>query len=333
MQGQGARPQYTIGVDIAQEQCAWAVLEGAMQQVVASGEVDRSPEALTQWADMLHRRWPQALMVLEATGGLERMVRQALYAVKMAVVVASPKRVQRLRESAGWAKTDLQDAEALALWGWLFAQPQPQAEPEEERMRDLLRRQEQLMDMLHRERMRLRLRHTQDAYLRKHIQQHITHLEQQLQALEKEIQRQLDLWTQENPEAGEDLALLQSVPGVGLKTALTLRLFMPELGHLDAKQVAALSGTAPMARDSGKKRGKRRIRGGRRRIRRVLFMAALTWTRHKRGPLWEFYHRLRQRGKPTFVALVALMRRLLVILNAILRHRTPWDPQKALAKT
>ena len=331
MKRQPPRPQYTIGVDIAQEQCVWVVLEGPTQTLVTSGKVRRTPQALARWAARMRQQWPQALVILEATGGLERSVRQAMHQAGMAVVVANPKRVHRLRESAGWAKTDLRDATALALWGWLFAHPQPQPSPAEERMRDLMRRREQLVDMLHRE--RIRLQRTTDAFLRAQMQQLIAHLEHQLRTLEEEIQRQLDIWTQEDPEAGEDLALLQSVPGVGLWTALTLRLFMPELGYLDAKQVAALSGTAPMARDSGKKRGRRRIREGRPRIRRALFMAALTWVRRQQGPLWAFYDRLRRRGKPTFVALVALMRRLLVILNAILRDRTPWMPEKAMAKT
>ena len=331
MERKGPRLQYTIGVDIAQEECVWVVLEGPTQTIVASGRVQRAPKALAPWATILRQQWPQALVILEATGGLERTVRQALHQVGMAVVVANPKRVQRLRESAGWAKTDLRDALALALWGWLFAHPQPQPSPAEERMRDLMRRREQLVDALHRE--RLRLQRTQDPFLRDQMQQMVAFLTQQLQAVEEEIQRQLALWTQEDPQAAEDLTLLQSVPGVGLWTALTLRLFMPELGYLDAKQVAALSGTAPMARDSGKKRGKRRIREGRPRVRRALFMVALTWVRRKEGPLWEFYDRLRRRGKPTFVAMVALMRRLLVILNAILRDRTPWMPEKAMAKT
>jgi len=331
MAGQRVRPEYTIGVDISQEECVWVVLEGATQTVKAKGEVKRSPKALASWAAKLYEQWPQALVVVEATGGLERLVRRAAHEAGFGVVVANPKRVQRLRESGGWAKTDGQDAQALAIWGWLFAYPQPQPGEAEERMRDLMLRREQVVEMLRRE--RVRYQRAQDGFVRQQIQEMIAVLEEQLEEVEEEIEEQWAAWEEAEPQVREDLELLQSVPGVGRWTALTLRLFMPELGHLDAKQVAALSGTAPMARDSGKRRGRRRIHGGRRRIRGALYMAALTWIRRKRGPLWEFYNRLRQQGKPSFVAIVALMRRLLVILNAMLRDRTPWTPEKAMAKT
>ena len=328
---QRVRPQYTIGVDIAQEECVWVVLDGPTQTVQAEGKVARTPKALASWAARLRQHWPHALVVLEATGGLERWVRQALHQAGLAVVVANPKRVQRLREAGGWAKTDSQDALALATWGWLFAAPQPQPSPAEERMRELVRRRQQLVDMLHRERMRYQ--RSQDAFVREQIQYMMTLLEEQLRRLEEEIQRQWERWQQDDPQVAEDLQLLQSMPGVGWWTALTLRLFLPEWGQLDAKQVAALSGLAPMARDSGKKRGRRRIYGGRRRIRGALYMVALHWIRRKQGPLWAFYERLRRRGKPTFVAMVALMRRILVILNAMLRDRIPWTPEKAMART
>ena len=136
MYRQRVRPQYTIGVDMAQEKCVWVVLEGPTQTVQAEGKVARTPKALASWAARLRQHRPQALVVLEATGGLERWVRQDVHQAGLAVVVANPKRVQRLREAGGWAKTDLQDALALATWGWLFAVPQPQPSPAEERMRD-----------------------------------------------------------------------------------------------------------------------------------------------------------------------------------------------------
>jgi len=318
---------YTIGVDIAQAECVWAAYHHPTQTFLARGTVARTQEALGAWAAELQRQWPQALVVLEATGGLERAVRRALQEVGLAVAIANPKRVQRMREAGGKAKTDRLDAETLALWGALYGRPQPPVSLAEERMRDLLLRREQVQAMVHQERMRLR--QAQDAFVRAQIQAVIQLLEKQKAELEAEIRRQWQRWQEEVPQVADDVALLMSLPGVGFQTALELRVWMPELGTLRAKEVGALSGTAPQARDSGKRRGRRRIRDGRRRVRGALYMTVLTVLRRKEGPLWAFYQRLRQRGKPFYVAATALIRKILVIANAMLRDRRPWNPPQA----
>jgi transposase len=240
----------------------------------------------------LHGLGP-GLIVLEATGGYELPVTATLASTGLPVVVANPRQIRDFARATGrLAKTDALDAEA---------------------------RRRQLVDMLLAE----QNRHNQvrDRRVRQRIAAHITWLGQAL----AEADRDLDDTIRSSPVWREKDDLLRSVPGVGDVTAQTLIAEVPELGSLGRRQIAALIGVAPLNRDSGTLRGRRMIAGGRPHVRRVLYMAALVAIRHNPA-IAAFYARLTAAGRPKKVALVAAMRKLLTILNAILRERRPWQP-------
>jgi transposase len=264
---------------------------------------------------------PPALIVLEATGGLERPVAAALAGSGLSVAIVNPRQVRDFAKALGrLAKTDRIDARMLAEFAERV-RPEPRALPSEEAelLEALVLRRRQLVEMLSAE--RARRTSTRAAKLQRDLDRHIAWLEKRLKALDGELSqavRRSPIW-----RAKDDL--LQSVPGVGKTVSRTLLASLPELGTLNRKEIAALVGVAPFNCDSGQMRGKRRIWGGRAHVRRALYMAALVATRHN-PVLKDFYARLRDAGKPTKVALVACMRKLLTILNAILRTGKPWNP-------
>jgi len=265
---------------------------------------------------------PPALIVLEATGGYEVPVLGALLERELPVSLVMPGRVRAFRLATGKiAKTDRLDAELLAQYA---AQLQPTTtrvpDAVQRALMLLIARRRQVDDMLVAERQRLEQQSFfPESPVRAAIEATIAFLSDQRATLDRE------LWehAQAQPRWTEPLALLRSVPGVGKIVACTLLAYLPELGHLSRQQVAALVGVAPMAAESGQWRGRRRIRGGRAAVRHVLYMAALTASRCH-PVLKSYYQQLRARGKPTKVALVACMRRLLVLLNSILKTGTPW---------
>lgn len=268
------------------------------------------------------------LIVLEATGGYERNLVAALAAAALPVVVVNPRQVRDFAKATGrLAKTDAIDAHVLAEFG---ARVQPERRPlpttEQEELRALLLRAEQVQQMLVAEKTRLLQalgRHDRQP-LRKKIKRHITFLERELQELDADLDDQL----RQSPVWREQDDLLQSVPGIGSKTARTMLGHLPELGTVSAAEISKLAGLAPMNRDSGMLRGKRRIGGGRARVRAALYMATLSAIRC--NPLIRpLYQRLVAAGKPRMVALVACMRKLLVILNAMLKTKTRWQPHPA----
>jgi transposase len=262
-----------------------------------------------------------AMLVLEATGGYEVPVSATLASAGLPVAVVNPRQIRDFARATGQlAKTDTLDARVIALFAEAVrpaARPVPDAQTQARS--DLVARRRQRVDMLgaeHNRRRRLRNRRWQ-----RHLDAHIAWLEEALRRLDHDLTtllRATPVW-----RAAEDL--LRSVPGIGPVTALTLIADLPELGRLDRRRLAALVGLAPFARDSGAFRGRRMIAGGRGHIRRVLYMATLTAIKHNPA-IRTFYQRLVAAGRPGKVALTAAMRKLLTILNAMLRDRRPWQP-------
>lgn len=259
------------------------------------------------------------LIVLEATGAYHASVTSALAAAGLPVVVVNPRQIRRFAESVGQlAKTDRLDAALLARFA-ATVQPPVRALPDTatQELAALVDRRRQLLEMLTMERNRLAVaRRSVQASVR----QTIRALERALAALEEETDR----WIKGSPvwRAREDL--LTSVPGIGPQTARALIARLDELGRTSAREIAALVGVAPFAQESGRWRGQRRIRGGRAEVRTLLYMAALTGTRCN-PVVRALYRRLRAAGKPPKVALTACMRRLLVIINAMIRKNERWQ--------
>jgi transposase len=265
------------------------------------------------------------LIVLEATGGLELRVVSALAAAELPVVVVNPRQVRAFAQATGTlAKTDRLDAHVLAHFGAAM-QPTPRPLPDAatQQLSAILTRRHQLVDMLTMEKNRLP-QQTAPA-LRKRLRAHITWLTQELGRTETDLNQliqQSPLW-----RAQDDL--LQSAKGVGPILSHTLLAEVPELGHLHHKQLAALVGVAPFNRDSGSLRGQRCIWGGRARVRRALYMAALSAT--KCNPVLKaFYQRLVAAGKKKKVALTACMRKLLTILNAMVKSQRKWQEIRSM---
>lgn len=261
------------------------------------------------------------LIVLEATGGYEVAVAAALASAGLPLAVVNPRQIRDFARATGQlAKTDRLDAAANAR----FAEAvQPEVRPlpsaEAQALGELMARRRQLVDMLGAE----RNRHGQvrDRRLRRRIGAHVEWLRKAL----AEVERDLNDTIRSSPVWREKDELLTSVPGIGDVTAQTLIAEVPELGGLTRRRIAALIGVAPLSRDSGTLRGRRMIAGGRPAVRRVLYMAALVAVRYN-PVIAAFYARLTAAGRPKKVALVAAMRKLLTILNAILRDERPWQP-------
>lgn len=267
------------------------------------------------------------LVVMEASGGYERAAWTALAAAGISVAIVNPKRVRDFARAMGFiAKTDKLDARVLAEFGGRVT-PAPTTLPssEQRELEAVLLRYRQVTEMITAEKNRLGT--TASPRVRREINGLLRVLGAQRDRLGKALRNQLESVS----ELQERAARLQSVPGVGPITAASLLIDLPELGRLERGQVAALAGVAPMAHDSGKHRGTRRIQGGRASVRAALYMAALVGTRFN-PVLRDFYKRLLGQGKPKKVALTACMRKLLLRLNAMLRDQTAWNPlQERLA--
>lgn len=264
-----------------------------------------------------------ALIVLEATGGYQVPLVAALVAARLPVAVVNPRQVRDFAKAAGHlAKTDRLDARVIAHFADAL-RPEPRPFPDEaaQALTALVARRRQIVEMLTAERNRLG---QAPSSLKARIKEHIDWLSRELDALNRE----LDQAIRESPLWRAKDELLQSVPGVGPVLSRTLLSDLPELGTLDRKHIAALVGVAPLNCDSGKQKGRRQIWGGRAQVRAVLYMAALSASQH--NPLISpLYQRLIAAGKLEKVALVACMRKLLTILNAMLKHQTAWAPDPA----
>lgn len=307
-----------VGIDVAK-----ATLDIALHTTGQTWSCANDPAAIESVVARLQSLAIERI-VLEATGGLEVPVAAALAAAGLPVVVVNPRQVRDFARATGQlAKTDPLDARVLAHFAAAIQPPvRPQPETATQELAALLQRRRQLMEMLVAEKNRLG---TARPTVKADIQAHITWLEQRLQDLDTDVHRRIEqspIW-----RAQEDL--LQSVTGVGPILTLTLLAHLPELGQLNRKQIAALVGLAPFNRDSGRGRGPRRIKGGRAPVRAVLYMATLTAIRYN-PVIGAFYHRLIDAGKVPKVAITACMRKLLTILNAMVKHQSHWNPNLAL---
>ena len=261
------------------------------------------------------------LVVLEATGGLETFLVGELAGAQLPVVVVNPRQVRDFAKAVGkLAKTDALDAQVLAHFGEATKPDlRPLSDDSTRELQALLARRSQVVEMVTAEKNRCR---TATQRLQPQIQEHIRYMEKQLKELEQGLSELLSSspvwWTKEK--------LLGSVPGVGPVLTVTLLAGLPELGRLDRREIASLSlvGVAPFNRDRGTLRGKGTVWGGRSSVRATLYMATLAATRYN-SVMWAFYQRLLEAGKPKKVALTACMRKLLTILNAMLKHNLSWN--------
>jgi len=303
-----------VGIDIAQ-----ATLDTAIhgEDMVRHTPYDAQHTAtLVQWLEDLD----PCLIVVEATGGLEAEIVTALGAANLPVVVVNPTRIRRFAQAIGkLAKTDKIDAHVIAHFAQAV-QPPVRDLPDAVTLRlaALVQRRRQLLNNRVAEQNRRRTAH---AEIQEDIDNHISWLTKAITALEQDI----DALIQAHATWREQARLLQSVPGVGTVTAAVILAELPELGDVNRQQIAALAGLAPFNKDSGPRTGKRRIYGGRASVRSAMYMAALVAVRYN-PVLKAFYQRLLDKGKEKKVALTACARKLLVILNAMLRDSQPWRP-------
>lgn len=265
------------------------------------------------------RELQPALIVLEATGGVERAVTRALASAEFPVVVINPRQVRDFAKATGQlAKTDTIDAAVLARFGEAV-RPALRPLPDEVtwELRAVVTRRRQITEMIVAETNRLS---GASKGVRKRINAHLRWLEAELKRADKDLDQSI----RQSPIWRENEDLLRSVPGMGPVISRTLLAELPELGRLNRKQIAALVGVAPLNRDSGTLRGRRSIWGGRATVRAALYMGALVASR-RNAIIQTFYRRLRNAGKAPKVALVACMRKLLTILNAMIKHKTHWS--------
>ena len=264
--------------------------------------------------------------VCESTGGYERLLVSRLNATALTVQVAHPLRVRAFARACGYeAKTDPLDAQVLSRYGLVFPESgtiQQEVDEEREELQQLLSRRRQLVEQRVQE--LSRLDKGISASVGKSTRRHIRWLDKEIERLNNEYKELL----KRSDHLCRQADLYRSVPGVGQLTAAMLVAFLPELGQRDGKALTSLVGLAPWSRDSGKKRGNRSVRGGRATVRQVLYMAAMSVIRVE-GVHRRFYQNLRKRGKVGKVALIAVMRKMLLHLNAVARRGTPWVKQDA----
>jgi transposase len=307
-----------IGIDVAK---AWLDVVSTTEERVRRFRNDAAGVAalVAPWQAV-----PPRLVVVEATGGHERLVVAALAGAGTPVAVVNPRQVRDFARASGKrAKTDALDAQMLALYGErMRPDPRPRPDDTTQELASLLARRRQLLEMQTAERNR---RPTVAPPLRPALEEHLEWLREQIAALD----RRLEQTVQADPATQTTARLLRSIPGIGPVVATTLVGLLPELGRLDRHQIAALAGVAPLNQDSGRRTGARHIAGGRAPVRTALYMAAVSGITH--NPLLKpFYARLLGQGKAKKVALVACMRKLLTIANAVLRDSRPWCPEVAM---
>ena len=309
-----------VGIDVSKPYVDFFVLNSKADR---SGRRPRRVRELIALAAELATLEPQ-LVVLEATGGLETAVWAALEAAGLRVAVVNPKRVRDFARSLGLlAKTDRLDARVLALFGERLRPAATRLPSRQLRdLRELLRHLDALVGL--RAQQRTRKWQLQGATVLASAERVIASLSQEIALLEQQVEQAL----REQPAACQRATQLRTAPGIGPKTCWALLADLPELGPLSARQAAALAGLAPLARDSGQFRGRRRIAAGRPRVRKALYMAARAAVRCD-PHLAAFRARLLAVGKPKQVALIAVARKLLVALNAMIRDDRPWIPLPA----
>lgn len=303
-----------IGIDVGKEKLDVGVNDEKRVRVWNNDQAGRAD--LSDWVE---QQKPD-LVVVEASGGYETALVSELVARGQEVALVNPTRVRAFARAEGiLAKTDKIDARVIARFGATM-KPQARARREEDQVKlsEKITRRRQLVLMLTAEKNRL---HTASPTMREHIASHIVWLQAEIEALEQQISQAIKA----NPAWAETAKRVDSAPGIGFITAATLVADLPELGQLNRQQIAALVGVAPFNQDSGKHRGKRRIFGGRTSVRSVLYMATLSAIRHN-PVIKEFYQHLLDKGKLKKVALTACMRKLLVILNTMVKSGQDWNP-------
>jgi transposase len=302
----------SIGIDVSKAQLDVCVGEGLQRMAVPNDEA-----GIATVIDEMHKLEPVCIVV-EATGGYERALVLALAVEKLPVCVINPRQARDFAKATGrLAKTDSIDAELLARFG-AAVRPEPRKLPDEAtlELEGLITRRRQLVDMLVAERNRQRLARPS---VQRQLVEHIDWLEHQIVDVDNDLDRAI----KQSPVWRDKDDLLQSIPGVGPVVSRTMLALLPEIGTLSRQQAAALVGVAPFNRDSGTLRGKRTIWGGRAAVRAVLYMGALAACRY--NPLIRaMYQRLRNAGKPAKTALVACARKLLTIMNAMVRKKQRW---------
>lgn len=307
-----------VGIDVAKDRLDVAVRPSGESFVVA-----RNGAGISDLASKLAPLSPRVI-VIEATGGFETVVAAGLAAAQLPIVVVNPAQVRAFAQALGKrAKTDPIDAAVIAHFAEATKmEPRPLPDETTQLLADLVARRRQIVEMMAAEGQRER--RLTDRRLRKSILRLRKAMEKELTELDGEIGDRV----RGSPVWAEKEDLLASVPGVGPVIARTLIAELPELGSLDRRKIAALVGLAPWTRQSGQWRGKSFIGGGRKSVRSALFLAAMVASRH--NPILKLFRdRLIDAGKPKLVALIAVARKLLTILNAILRDKRPWQPQNA----
>lgn len=307
-----------IGIDVSKN-----LLDLADSLTQETWQVANEEAGITGLVDCLTPLKP-TLIVLEATGGLEIPLASALYANRLPVVVVNPRQVRDFAKATGkLAKTDALDARVLAHFA---AAIRPEVrkikDDETQELAALVTRRRQLIGMLATEKTRLR---QAPKWIRKDIKEHIQSLQKRLSKIDRELSKTIknsSVW-RENDQ------IIQSIPGAGPVLSISLLAGVPELGVLSRRQIAALVGVAPLNRDSGQFRGRRCIWGGRANVRAALYMAAVSAMRHN-PVIRTLYERLIEKGKPFKVAITACMRKLLTILNTMIKNQTLWNPKYQL---
>ena len=310
-----------VGIDVSKHQLAIAT-----RPDMRNWTADNNEEGICELTNSL-KKWPLQLIVFEATGDIEVPAVTALAAAGLPVVVMNPRQVRDFAKATGrLAKTDAIDADMLAHYGEVI---QPQIRPfkdEETRgLSSLLTRRRQLIKMITEEKNRLQ---QASVSVRSDIRTHIVWLEKRLKVIDNDLSKTI----KKSPAWRAKDKIIRSLPGAGPVLSITLLAKVPELGVLNRRKISALIGVAPMNRDSGLFRGRRRVWGGRGDVRRVLYMAAIAAIRFN-PVIQEFYERLINAGKRPKVAITACMRKLLVILNSMVKNGETWQPRKILLDT
>lgn len=306
--------QVFVGLDVSKRRLDVAVRPQGRHFVTPNDE-----RGIKQLVKRLAALKPH-LIVLEASGGYEFLVIAALAEAQLPVALINPQAVRKFAGATGrLAKTDKIDAQVLAHFAEaLRPEPRPLPDQDHQVLKAALKRRQQVVKMMGQE--ENRLEKTFIAAVRRDIQEHLTWLRRRLEELNRDIDdliRQSPLWRERD-------RLFQSVPGIGPVVSRVVIAQLPEVGTLPGKKAVALAGLAPYNRDSGHFRGKRMIRGGRRYLRRMLYMAAVVASRYN-PVIRAFYQRLVAAGKPKKLALTACMRKLVLILNAMVKHHQPWN--------
>lgn len=309
-----------IGVDIAAEKIDIHDTHGKL-----NGVVQNSCAAIDKIAGKL-KRSKSVLVICEATGGYENTLVESMHRARLNVAVVNPRQVREFAKGHGYfEKTDALDAAMIAKFGCdVEVHTMPPQSEEQRSFRALVRRRSQMLATIRAE--KNRLAQTSDHNTKELVKETVSHCENQIKTLDSLIKDSLAEQAKDNPK----IDVMQSVPGVATITTATLVAELPELGTLNRAKIAKLVGVAPMANQSGKADKQRVVKGGRSQVRSVLYMAAMVATRHN-PEVKRFYNRLLSNGKPKKVALVACARKLLTILNDMVRNQEPWRTEEVVS--